>query len=203
MGVERCEGVQERTEQVYLIGQGVLGNDEVLREPTVTLGIGGVVIGVDIVLVGQCGLVVEHPVVGRRADSAQLLGKRVVTVLLGPGEGVLVEDPIGLTLADHLPGPDECGIAIGCLRDGEDPEGGSPGLPEQKNLVLVETVAQVVADLDGVVDLPLEGEGVGGVEFGIGAARPALVPGGHRERLLELPEVVAHRTSFGATGPTG
>ena len=102
--------------------------------------------------------------VGRLAVSC--VDQAGVVGAAGPGEGVPVEDLVGLAGVDHLAGADVGAVQLRVLLDGEDPEDGAPGLAEEVDLVLAEPVAQVVGDLDGVADRLLEGQRRGGVEGG-------------------------------------
>ena len=116
--VQRGEGVHERPDDVYLIDQGVLTDQQVLRHLTRALGVAGVVVGIHVLLVRQCGLIGEHRRVRRRSGSLKLVDQTLVARRFGPRERVLVEDAVAGQLAHHLAGPDEGPVQIRPLLHG-------------------------------------------------------------------------------------
>ena len=161
------------------------------------------VVGIDLLLVGQRGLVVEHVGVRRWPAAEQLLDQPAVARLPGPGERVAVEDPVGLGRADHLPDADERAEQLRFALRGEDAEERSPGLPEEVDLVLVEAVDQVLRDVDDVVDGGLGRQRGGRVELVVGLARAPLVQGDDHEVVLEGLTVHAHGTQLTSSRPAG
>ena len=120
-----------------------------------------------------------------------------------PGQGVGVEDAVGLDGADHLAHADECRVERRFLADGEHTEDGPPGLADEHDPLGREALPQVVRRRDGVIDGRLQRVGVGRVERRVGRTRAALVERGHGEVLLEGGKVVAHGAELGPTGAAG
>ena len=161
------------------------------------------VVGVDLVFVGEGGLVVEDRPIGRRPDVGEVAGEPIPAGPPRPGEGVAVEDPVGRERAHHLAGADEGPEEVRALLDGQHTEDRAPRLAEQVDPVLAEALAQVVGDGDRVGEVALERDGRGRIELGVGLAGPSLIPGDDGEALLEGGQVVAHGPHLRTAGAPG
>ena len=186
-----------------LIDEGVLLDEEVLGEATLAFGVPGVVVGVDLVLVGQRCLVVEHAGVRRRADADEFVDEPAVAVGPSPGEGVVVEDAVGRQLAHHLSDADERRVLLRRLLHGEHPQRAAPRLAGEVDGVLPEPVAEVVGDVERVGDDAVERERRGRVERRVRVSGAPLIPRRDRDVLFELRQVAPHRPELGPAGTAG
>ena len=153
-----------------LIDQCVLLDEQVLRHLTPALGVGAVVVGVDVLFVGERRLVGEHLVIGRLTNRREVADQIAVAVARGPLERVGVEEPVSFTLTDHLARPDERMKELRAFLHGEHARGGPPRLTEHIDPVLSEPVPQSVRDRNGVVDESVEGDRARRVELGVGGS---------------------------------
>ena len=99
------------------------------------------VVGVDLGVVGQGGLVVKHVGVRRRAAAGQLVDERGVAASAGPGQGVGVEDAVGLARGDHLADADVGAVQLRVLLGSQDAEDGAVRLAQEIDLVRLSRVS--------------------------------------------------------------